>query len=108
MSNATVKGGVLDNIYTLSASVGLPDNNWKENRWWLALAGILALYTFSALKENLFSVKAPVVGYRSFFEPGWLLGFRFVRGSAPIIQEGYEKVCIHNLILHTATIFARP
>lgn len=101
MSNTTVQGGVLDNLYTLSGSVGWSENDWKENRWWLALAGILALYTFNALKENLFSVKAPVVGHRSFFEPEWLLGFRFVRGSAPIIQEGYEKVCIHNLTLRT-------
>ena len=96
-----MKSGVLNNFCNFPASVGLPDNDWNESRWWLAFAGILAFYVFNVVKENLFTVKAPVVEYRSFFEPGWLLGFRFVRGSAPIIQEGYEKVYIHNLTLHT-------
>jgi hypothetical protein len=85
MGIAIVNSRVLTSFYNLAASVRLPENGWSESRWWLALACILAFCVFNAIKENLSTVKAPVVGYRSFFEPGWLLGFRFVRGSAPII-----------------------
>ncbi|KAH7304696.1 putative cytochrome P450 [Stachybotrys elegans] len=37
------------------------------------------------------TIKAPVVGYRSWFEPALLVGFRFVQGSKPMIREGYDN-----------------
>lgn len=37
-------------------------------------------------------VEAEVVGYQHFWEPGWLLGLRFVRDSSDIIRDGYRKV----------------
>lgn len=34
----------------------------------------------------------PIVGYRSIFEPSWLLKLRFIRNSRGILKEGYDKV----------------
>ncbi|PWY93639.1 cytochrome P450 [Aspergillus sclerotioniger CBS 115572] len=31
------------------------------------------------------------VGYRSFFEPRWLLGFRFTRGGQEMLRQGYQQ-----------------
>ncbi|KAK9775109.1 putative Cytochrome P450 monooxygenase [Seiridium cardinale] len=56
-----------------------------------AIAGLLVLNIFSAIKQHYSGVKAEAVGYRSLFEPGWLVRLRFVRGSTPIIRDGYRK-----------------
>ncbi|KAI1454028.1 cytochrome P450 monooxygenase [Annulohypoxylon moriforme] len=53
--------------------------------------GLVSLYVFSILKSTLFGVKAPYIGHRSYFEPAWVVGLRFVRGSGPMIKEGYQK-----------------
>ena len=37
-------------------------------------------------------VNAPVVGYRWFWEPAWLLRMRFITNSFSMIDEGYRKV----------------
>lgn len=37
-------------------------------------------------------VKAPYVGYRSIFEPAFLVRLRFSKGALPQITEGYQKV----------------
>lgn len=57
----------------------------------LAFLAIFSIYSLKIVKNSLFSVKAPYVGHRSFFEPAWLIGLRFVRGSEPMINEGYQK-----------------
>ncbi|KAI1500520.1 cytochrome P450 monooxygenase [Biscogniauxia marginata] len=57
----------------------------------LPVVGLLFVNLLHTIHGRLFGVKAKVVGYRSFCEPGWLLGFRFVRGSAPIIRDGYQE-----------------
>ena len=46
----------------------------------------------SVLDGAFSSVKAPVVGHRSIFEPKWLVRLRYVRGSREILSEGYGKV----------------
>ncbi|KAI3324171.1 cytochrome P450 [Xylariaceae sp. AK1471] len=33
----------------------------------------------------------PIVGYRSIFEPSWLLKLRFIQNSRGILKEGYDK-----------------
>ncbi|KAH8199172.1 hypothetical protein TruAng_006641 [Truncatella angustata] len=53
-----------------------------------AVAGLLLLKFLSAIKQHYSGVKAEAVGYKSSFEPGWLVRLRFVRGSTPIIREG--------------------
>ncbi|KPM42339.1 Ent-kaurene oxidase [Neonectria ditissima] len=53
--------------------------------------GVLSfLYLGSIVNSLLFGVKAPFVGYRSFFEPTWLLRLRFVWSGPSIINEGYR------------------
>ncbi|KAJ8125945.1 hypothetical protein O1611_g7693 [Lasiodiplodia mahajangana] len=51
----------------------------------------LSLAIFSLLRATFFEVRAPYVGHRSYFEPAWLVGLRFVRGSGPMIKDGYRK-----------------
>ncbi|KAM5449476.1 putative ent-kaurene monooxygenase [Microsporum audouinii] len=70
----------------------VPEIEWKSRQGViLFIVVIFSLHFLKTLKERLFGIKAPVVGYRSFFEPGWLLRLRFVRGSTSIIRGGYEK-----------------
>ncbi|KAI0409332.1 cytochrome P450 monooxygenase [Xylaria palmicola] len=57
----------------------------------LFLVGIVSLYFISVIRSAFSNVKAPIVGYRQWFEPGWLVRLRFIRGSRPIIRGGYSK-----------------
>lgn len=57
-----------------------------------ALAGLSLIPIFQSIKGSFSGVKAQVVGHRSFFEPQWLVRHRFIKGSAGIIQHGYDKV----------------
>ncbi|KFA68979.1 hypothetical protein S40285_08381 [Stachybotrys chlorohalonatus IBT 40285] len=56
-----------------------------------ALAGLSLIPIFQSIKGSFSGVKAQVVGHRSFFEPQWLVRHRFIKGSAGIIQHGYDK-----------------
>ncbi|GFN17292.1 hypothetical protein AtubIFM55763_004265 [Aspergillus tubingensis] len=62
-----------------------------------ALVGIiLGVYTLwylavPALKKQNTTGQPPIVGYRSLWEPTWLVRLRFIRGSRRIIGEGYEQ-----------------
>ncbi|MCJ1405110.1 hypothetical protein MMC11_008336 [Xylographa trunciseda] len=47
-----------------------------------------AAFWFTRRNEK---VKAPVVGYRWFWEPAWLLRMRFITNSFSMIDEGYRK-----------------
>jgi hypothetical protein len=64
----------------------------------LVCSGLLSLlYLINVLRAYLFSVKAPVVGYKSILEPAWLVRLRFIRGSRSIIKEGYQQVSKNRL-----------
>lgn len=60
----------------------------------LAATGFVAVLVYVLHSIIIFSssVKAPVVGYRHIFEPGWVVGVRFGRQAGPMIREGYSKV----------------
>lgn len=58
----------------------------------ITLGMLFCLYLGRILNSFLFGVKAPFVGYRSFFEPTWLLRLRFVWSGPSIINEGYRLV----------------
>lgn len=68
------------------------------------LLGIYSHWYFvvPALKYQNTSNQPPIVGYRSLWEPTWLVRLRFIRGSRKIIGEGYERVSYHNLDLLSA------
>lgn len=57
------------------------------------LAVALLTIQFSSFIKDQFigSVKAPFVGQRSIFEPGWWVRMRYMTESASMIQEGYRK-----------------
>ncbi|EFE32723.1 cytochrome P450 monooxygenase, putative [Trichophyton benhamiae CBS 112371] len=87
METTNVSSGLLGPVYT-----ALPEIEWNGRQGFaLVIVAILSLHLFNVFKESLFGVKAPMVGYRSFFEPKWLLRLRFVRGSMSIIRGGYSK-----------------
>ncbi|EGD92135.2 hypothetical protein H112_00209 [Trichophyton rubrum D6] len=87
MEATNVSSGLLGPVYT-----ALPEIEWNGRQGFaLFIVAILSLHLFNVFKESLFGVKAPMVGYRSFFEPKWLLRLRFVRGSMSIIRGGYSK-----------------
>ncbi|KAI1213728.1 cytochrome P450 [Annulohypoxylon truncatum] len=76
------------------------DSAATENRWlfldqqaviFLLISGAFCIYVLKVVASSVSTVKAPVVGYRSFAEPNWLVGLRFFRNSVVIINEGYGK-----------------
>lgn len=77
-------------------SLGLDmDLTQMSHRQAILLLGSILLfvyYIFTAIKSGVSGIKAPFVGYGSYWEPTWFLRLRFVRGSEPIIREGYAKV----------------
>lgn len=48
-------------------------------------------YLFKSLVVYLLGFKAPIVGYRHWWEPGWLVGLRFGFNATPMAREGYAK-----------------
>ena len=57
------------------------------------ILGVFTCYFIASILKSLsVGVDAPVVGYRSFFEPTWLVRLRFVLGGRAMIQTGYERV----------------
>lgn len=42
--------------------------------------------------KSKYVLKAPYAGYRSIFEPAWLVRLRFSKGARPQINEGYRQV----------------
>lgn len=58
----------------------------------LLVSGLIAYCIISIIRSSFSEIKAPFVGYRSNWEPTWLLRLRFIRGSMPIIGEGYKNV----------------
>lgn len=101
MENITLKPDVpqtylsltLDKYGSLLKTVSQLDTSHRLQIAWLA-GGVLFAYVLVVLKTFVFGLKAPEVGRRSFWEPRWLVGLRFARNSAPMVLEGYHKVCV--------------
>lgn len=70
----------------------LDEYNDSQGRITVLAVTLFALHVVNWLRIFIFDVKAPIVGYRSFLEPGWLVGLRFSRRSGPMVREGYHKV----------------
>lgn len=58
----------------------------------MTFAAIFCLYLLQSITTRT-SFKAPYVGFRSVWEPRFLVGFRFSNGALAHITEGYNKVC---------------
>lgn len=57
----------------------------------MTFAAIFGLYLLQSITTQK-SFKAPYVGFRSVWEPRFLVGFRFSNGALAHITEGYNKV----------------
>ena len=53
------------------------------------LATVPFFVSYQGKKDRL---DAPIVGYRWFWEPAWLLRLRFITNSFSMLTEGYAKV----------------
>lgn len=69
------------------------EDNHRRTAWRSAIIfGLVLILTFKVYFKLCDGVKTPYVGYRSVFEPAWLVRLRFSRGARPMINEGYQKV----------------
>lgn len=68
--------------------IPLMDVHWLI---YVAFGAWLCSYVIHVLLSSS-TVKVPFVGYRSVFEPTWLLRLRFVWEGGSIISQGYNKV----------------
>jgi hypothetical protein len=58
------------------------------------LVGLVTIIIARTIIQKFNGVKAPFAGYRSALEPSFLVRLRFSRGALPIINEGFQKVCV--------------
>ena len=75
--------GSFAELMSLGSNLGLS----KE----IYLASLLVLLSLSLYFWQGKSFQAPFVGYRSFWEPTFIVRLRFVTGAWPIIMEGYSR-----------------
>ncbi|KAI0008536.1 cytochrome P450 monooxygenase [Xylariaceae sp. FL0662B] len=70
----------------------VPDMEWSSQLVIIfILFGIVSLYFFDVFGLGDSGISAPVVGKMSPYEPGWLVGLRYVRSSASMIEDGYQR-----------------
>ncbi|OJJ05782.1 hypothetical protein ASPVEDRAFT_153946 [Aspergillus versicolor CBS 583.65] len=83
----------IEQLAPFEAVIGprLDKYNDLQGRITLLAVTFFTVYVANWLRVFIFDVKAPIVGYRSFLEPGWLVGLRFSRRSGPMVREGYHK-----------------
>ncbi|KAI9926545.1 hypothetical protein ASPWEDRAFT_119143 [Aspergillus wentii DTO 134E9] len=63
-----------------------------RSQLYLALLGVLAaVYLIQNWIASTKVFKAPFVGFRSKWEPKWLVGLRFSQGAFAQVNEGYQK-----------------
>lgn len=74
--------------------------NGIERKSWAALlcAGLALIITISVRADQRKAI-APYSGYRTWFEPTWLVRLRFLRNAQEIISEGYQKVRMMSILL---------
>lgn len=59
------------------------------------LAAATLLYIVrAAIQSQLGGVKAPCVGFRSAFEPAWLVRLRYSQQASSWVKDGYAKVSL--------------
>lgn len=81
--------------HRLADAAKLVEYGWQERDEWnvrFTVLGTIAIISFVSWLFGPKSVKAPYAGYRSAWEPTFLLRMRFIAGARPIIMDGYNKV----------------
>jgi hypothetical protein len=60
--------------------------------FWALSALLIAYYLFSIISVRYTGFKAPLIGFKSIFEPPILARTRFFRDGDSLVKEGYAKV----------------
>ncbi|KAJ5026498.1 putative cytochrome P450 [Bipolaris maydis] len=58
---------------------------------YILLIGYCTSFVLKAASQSKHVLRAPYAGYRSIFEPAFLVRLRFSKGAQPQINEGYRK-----------------
>lgn len=67
------------------------EGSGKFDIYLMTFGAIFGLYLLQYITSQK-SFKAPYVGFRSAWEPRFLVGFRFSNGALAHVTEGYNKV----------------
>jgi hypothetical protein len=62
---------------------------------------LIGLYVSSILSMHVFGGNFPLVGVKSILEPRIVANYRFFKNNVGVVNEGYKKVCVQN-VLHRA------
>ena len=69
-----------------------PELNGREVTLF-TLASLIFYYLINLIKAKLnYNIDAPIAGYKSSWEPEWVLRLRFPWTSKEILYSGYDKV----------------
>ena len=77
---------------------------------WSILGAIISIYIARVIQSHFGGIKAPVVGFRSAWEPAFFVRLRFSKGALPMISEGYQKVdlisatCLFSMLMYFETV----
>jgi hypothetical protein len=94
MKNNT--GNFLASNINHAISLDLPEDSGRRNVYLLTFGAIAVVYLLQSLYASSKTFKAPFVGFRSKWEPRFVVGLRFSNGALSQVTEGYQKVCQQN------------
>jgi hypothetical protein len=74
----------------------------EERSFELYVLGVTGILSFLFLLKSILyrdeKLYFPIVGYRWFWEPTWLLRLRFLTNSFSMLKDGYNKVKVVDII----------
>ena len=76
-----------------ATSVGPTEDRSSLNVYLITLGALACVYLLQSSLAESKTFKAPFVGFRSAWEPKFLVGLRFSNGALTQVTEGYTKVC---------------
>jgi len=80
-----------DNDHAIS--FGPTEGRGSLNVYLITLGALACVYLMQTSFAASKTFKAPFVGFRSTWEPKFLVGLRFSNGALSQVTEGYTKVC---------------
>ncbi len=89
-SSNEIRGGNTNNTSVLgSAAKKYIETPWTTQQ--MLLIGLATIFLVRQSFHYFTKLKAPFAGYRSVFEPAFLVRLRFVKNGGAILAEGYNK-----------------
>ena len=74
-----------------AGSLGLLES---KNTIKLVIAAVTSMWLLNSYLYNHKDIRAPIVGYRNFWEPTFVLRLRYIQGAWAITTDGYKKVLL--------------